>query len=168
LFFIFPIPSKSKKLEDKHMSEEKIYRISIRGELVEVNRELYLYFYRSRRRIDYYEHDIKTEVAIRDENGEITGYMPSKEDSLDRIIESGVDFCDGSESIEDLVIRKLMAERLKQCLLLLEPDERRLIDARYFEGKTEMGCAQICGVNQSTISRREAKILAKLKKMMEK
>ena len=150
------------------MSEEKIYRISIRGELVEVNRELYLYFYRSRRRIDYYEHDIKTEVAIRDENGEITGYMPSKEDSLDRIIESGVDFCDGSESIEDLVIRKLMAERLKQCLLLLEPDERRLIDARYFEGKTEMGCAQICGVNQSTISRREAKILAKLKKMMEK
>ena len=150
------------------MSEEKIYRISIRGELVEVDKELYLFFYRSRRRLNYYEHDIKTEVAIRDENGEITGYMPSKEDSLDRILESGADFCDDGESIEDLVIRKLMVEKLKQCLLLLEPDERRLIDARYFEGKTEMECAQMYDVNQSTISRRETKILAKLKSMMKK
>lgn len=149
------------------MSEEKIYRISIRGELVEVNRELYLYFYRSRRRIDYYEHDIKTEVTIRNENGEITGYVPSKEDSLDRIIESGTDFCDGSESIEDLVTRKLMAEKLKRCLLLLEPDERRLIDELFFNGKSERQLSAHTGIHNMTIHSRKRKILAKLRKLME-
>ena len=150
------------------MSEEKIYRISIRGELVEVDRDLYLYFYRSRRRIDYYEHDIKTEVAIRDENGEITGYMPSKEDSLDRILESGADFCDDGESIEDLVIRKLMAEKLQQCLLLLEPDERSLIDELFFNGKSERQLAAETGIPRMTICSRKYKILFKLRKLLEK
>jgi len=149
------------------MSEEKIYRISIRGELVEVDRDLYLYFYRSRRRIDYYEHDIKTEVAIRDENGEIIGYMPSKEDSLDRILESGADFCDDGESVEDLVIKKLMAEKLKQCLLLLEPDERRLIDELFFNGKSERQMSVQTGIHNMTIHSRKQKILAKLRKLME-
>lgn len=149
------------------MSEEKIYRISIRGELVEVDRELYLFFYRSRRRIDYYERDIKAEIAIRDENGEIIGYMPSKEDSLDRIMESGADFCDDSESIEDLVIRKLMTEKLKQCLLLLEPDERMLIDELFFNGKSERQLSAQTGMPQKTINDKKRRILQKLKKLME-
>ena len=149
------------------MSEEKIYRISIRGELVEVDRELYLYFYRSRRRIDYYEHDIKVEVPIRDEDGEIIGYIPSKEDSLDRIIESGADFCDDGESIEDLVIRKLMAEKLRQCLLLLEPDERELIDELFLNGKSERDLTTQTGIPQKTINDKKHRILRKLKKLME-
>ena len=149
------------------MSEEKIYRISIRGKLVEVDRELYLFFYRSRRRIDYYERDIKTEVPIRNESGGITGYMPSKEDSLDRIIESGVDLCDSSESIEDLVVKKLMAEKLTKCLLLLEPDEHSLIDELFFIGKSERQLAAQTGIHNMTIHSRKQKILAKLKKLME-
>ena len=150
------------------MSEEKIYRISIRGELIEVDRELYLYFYRSRRRIKYYEHDIKTEVAIRNENGEITGYMPSKEDSLDRILESGADFCDESESIEDIAIRHLMVDKLRQCLLLLDDNERWLIEALYFNDKSEAEAALVLGITQQAVSKRKRKILINLRNFMNK
>lgn len=85
------------------MSQEN-YRISVSGILIDVSKEQYHCYYRSKRRMRYYEQDIKTETPIRDKNGNIIGYAPSKEDSLERIIATGQDFADGQEYIEDIVI----------------------------------------------------------------
>lgn len=71
-----------------------------------------------------------------------------------------------SQSVEDLVVDKLMIEKLHSCINLLEPNEKDFIVALYFLNKTQEALAEEMGINQSNISRRTNKILEKLKKLM--
>ena len=52
---------------------------------------------------------------------------------------------------------------LEQLLDTLEPEERRLIYLRYVEEKTQSEVAKLLGTTQVQISRREKKLLAKLR-----
>ncbi len=52
---------------------------------------------------------------------------------------------------------------LKRVLLELTTEERQIIEARYFEGLTQVETASRIGTSQVNISRQEQRILAKLK-----
>ena len=52
---------------------------------------------------------------------------------------------------------------LKQVVGQLEPNDRKLIVLRYFSGKTQTQTAQILGLTQVQVSRREKKILTSLR-----
>lgn len=52
---------------------------------------------------------------------------------------------------------------LQQLLKLLEEQERRLIDLRYFKDKTQMETARELGLTQVQVSRMEKKILKKMR-----
>ena len=52
---------------------------------------------------------------------------------------------------------------LEQLLKLLEEQERRLIDLRYFRDKTQMETARELGLTQVQVSRMEKKILKKMR-----
>lgn len=53
---------------------------------------------------------------------------------------------------------------LKQMLSMLDEEEMKLIDLRYFKGKTQTEIAGIFGMSQVKISRMESKILKRLRK----
>ena len=55
---------------------------------------------------------------------------------------------------------------IHQLLDLLEEDERRLIQYRYFEEKTQTAAAELLGISQVQVSRLEKKILLKMRKNM--
>lgn len=55
---------------------------------------------------------------------------------------------------------------LEQCLALLSKEERALIDLRYKRNKTQTETGAILGLSQVQVSRREKKILEKLREMM--
>jgi len=152
------------------MSENKQLYIYANGQRVPVTEEVYLAYYRSIRRDRYYERDIKTENAVRDKDGNITGYNPAKEDSIDRLMEAGEDYTDENGSVEDIVFRVDMADRLYEVLDDLSKTERELIEALFFSsrgnGMTEREYAAIIGVPQKTINDRKKRILAKLKKIL--
>lgn len=149
---------------------EKLYHIKINGALVEVPKQLYLEYYRSKRRDKYYEHDIKIENAVRDKNGNIVGYRPSREDSLERLLEAGGDYRDDSESVEDTAILKLTAAALHEALRLLPDDERDFIETLFFSnggsGMSEREYARILGLSKTAIHARKEKVLRKLKKLL--
>ena len=64
--------------------------------------------------------------------------IPSREDSLDRLVdENAQQFSDEQESVESVVLHKLEVDRLHTALSLLTPEERALIQALFFEEKTE-------------------------------
>ena len=153
------------------MPENKQFFIRVRGQLVPVTEDLYLKYYRSKRRDRYYEHDIKIERAVYDQDGHITGYRPAKEDSLDRRMEAGEDFAEDCESTEDAVLRAIMAESLHGALDQLEQGERALIDALFFsnggEGMTEREYAAQFGVSKTALHSHKMKILAKLRGLLE-
>lgn len=55
---------------------------------------------------------------------------------------------------------------LRQCLERLSENDRNLIALRYFRGKTQSETAQIMGMSQVQVSRRERKILEELRLQM--
>jgi len=146
---------------------KKSYHINVNGTLVKVTEEQYLCYYRAKRRMRYFEHDIKTETPIRNKAGSIIGFAPSKEDSLDRILGTGVEFIDLRKSVEDIVIRKLMSEKLHEALDKLPNRERELIDALFFsnygDGMSMREYSSKTGFHFMTIHSRKVRILHNLR-----
>lgn len=153
------------------MSESKELFVRVTGTLVPVTQEIYLEYYRGERRMRYYERDIKTESAIRDKSGNITGYRPAKEDSLDRLLETGVDYADDSAGAEEIVMDNETVMELYNALNQLSVSERSLIDALFFSndgaGMNEREYAALSGVKQQSVNERKRRVLGKLKKLLE-
>ena len=153
------------------MTDNKQFCVRVDGQLVPVTEEVYLAYYRSERRMRYFERDIKTESAVRDRNGNITRYKLAKEDSLERLTEAGEDYADDGESVEDAVVRAMMSDKLHEVLGKLPDSDRELIDALFFsnsgDGITERECAAKLGISKTALHARKEKVLAKLRGLLE-
>lgn len=149
------------------MLENKKYPLKFCGKIYLVDKLLYDEYYRTQRKIKYFENDLKTERIIVDEVNQNVVFVPAREDSYDRLLDKGAHFSDDCENIEDIVVRTVMAERLSKALNMLAPDERQLIQAIFYERKSERNCALKCGISQPAIHKRKAQILDKLRKIIE-
>ena len=65
-----------------------------------------------------------------------------------------------TDSVEEEIGETLS---LKEVIDMLEPGDKQLITLRYFGGKTQMETAQMLGMTQVQVSRREKKILVMLR-----
>lgn len=77
--------------------------------------------------------------------------------------EDGGEFDLPSESRENSIIDRLA---LRQCLDELPDEDRDLLVLRYFRGKTQSETAQILGMTQVGVSRRERRLLDGLRKQL--
>lgn len=77
--------------------------------------------------------------------------------------EEGGEFDVPVESVENSLIDRLA---LRQCMEKLSDDDRTLIVLRYFRSKTQSETAQLMGMSQVQVSRRERKILNDLRLQM--
>ncbi|MCD7954808.1 MAG: SigB/SigF/SigG family RNA polymerase sigma factor [Lachnospiraceae bacterium] len=66
---------------------------------------------------------------------------------------------DGRDHNEDMLNKILLA----QLLELLEPDERKIIQMRYFDGMTQVQVAASLGMTQVQVSRTEKRILRRMR-----
>ncbi len=129
--------------------------IPIQGCLLEVAREQYTDFYRDKERWRYLQKlDTKNSLLSLD------GFMDDEGNALDFI-------ADKSADVEKAVIHAVMLDRLKTALPLLSDSEQALIQAIFFDGLTEREVGFRLGMTQSVINKRKAKILAKLRKIIE-
>ena len=108
-------------------------RIWIRGQFVEVTDEVYRAYMQGDRKMRYFENDLKTERFVLGKEGQVVQIIPSREDSLDRLVdENAQQFSDEQESVESVVLHKLEVDRLHTALSLLTPEERALIQGLYY------------------------------------
>lgn len=111
-------------------------KIWVRGQFVEVTDEVYTAYMRGDRKMRYFEADLKSERPVYGSNGEIKQVLPSREDSLDRLMEENArQFAAAAESVEDVVIRKLAVDKLHTALMQLTREERDFISALFFDEK---------------------------------
>jgi len=148
------------------MERSKHY-IRVNETLVEVTQEQYLCYYRGKRRMRYFEHDIKAETPIRDADGKIIGYTPAKEDSLERMMGIGMDFSEEQELLEDEVIRRVSSNAVHSALAKLSAQERELIEMLFFDEISERQAAAILGISQKGVNKRKHRALEALKKFIE-
>lgn len=143
-------------------------RIWVRGQYVEVTDEVYAAYMQSDRKMRYFENDLKTERFVLGEDGQVVQIIPSREDSLDRLMdENAQQFSDDVESVENTVLHKLEVDKLHTAIAMLTPEEQALIHALFFEEKTERQYAEELGVYRNAVHVRKMKVLKKLKSLLE-
>jgi len=120
------------------------------------------------RKLQYQEYDLKTERFVLDETKQVAFFIPSREDSLERLMGAEVQFVDPDTNVEEEAIRKLMVQKLRESLSLLTAEEYELILALFFENKTEREYAENLGVYHNAIHKKKLRILQKLKIILEK
>ena len=123
--------------------------IPIQGCLLEVVREQYTDFYRDKERWRYLQKlDTKNRLLSLD------GFTDSEGNPLDFITDEAVDIA-------------VMVDRLKAALPLLSDSEQELIQAIFFDGLSEREVGARLGITQSVVNKRKARILIKLRKIIE-
>lgn len=146
----------------------KSQKIWINGKQIEVSPEVHDLYIKSGRKNRYFTDDLKTEKVIVNQDKEMVTFIPSREDSFDRLMdENKVQFVDESEDVEDKALKNLMIEKLLKLLKELDSDEWGIIDAIYYKGKSEREFSAETGIPQKTVNYRKRKILAKLRKLLE-
>ncbi|PKM67307.1 MAG: sigma-70 family RNA polymerase sigma factor [Firmicutes bacterium HGW-Firmicutes-2] len=120
------------------------------------------------RKLQYQSYDLKAEKFLMDEEKQQAIFIPSREDSLERLMEAEVQFVDQDTNVEDDAIQKMMIQKLRYSLELLTAEEYELILALFFEGQTEREYAHNKGVYHNAIHKKKLRILEKLKNFLEK
>ena len=141
------------ELSDKSYAE-KIF-LPLYGMLMEVTAETYKAYYKDKRRQKYI-----------DERSLLNGDVSY--DALDTDETLGAEvFADKKTDVEAAVINKMTVAELRKAFLLLSPDEKKLLIEHFFDEKSQVELSKQYGVNQSSISRKINRIIAKLKKFLE-
>lgn len=130
------------------MAEKKKHLIKVQDQLVPVNEEVYLTYYRMKRREIYLEE--------RDTANGVFYYS-----ALDAEGTNGEDVIPDRSSppVEDLVMDKLITEKLHRCLAQLAKEEQELIFTLFFQNKSEHQLAADTGIPRMTLHDRKVKIL---------
>ena len=129
--------------------------IPVQGCLLEVVWEQYADFYKDKERWRYLKK-LDTNHSLLS----LEGFTDSEGNALDFIIDETVD-------VAETVVRAVMVDRLKVALPLLSDGEQALVKAIFFEELSEREVGLRLGITQSVVNKRKAKILAKLRTIIE-
>ena len=141
--------------KDNDLSYESRFFIPVQGYLLEVDQRHYEDFYRVKEREKY----------LRKLNAK---YGLLSIEAFDTEDDNGTDYIQAeTEDVAETVAHLLLLDKLRLIVSILPDDEKELIMAHFYNGKSQTKLAEEYGVNQSNISRRISKILDKIKKLLE-
>lgn len=133
--------------------QKKELYIRVNDQLVEVTQEVYLTFYRMARRERF--------VVEKDRRAGVVLYSDLDTDEL-----VGEDVLpDYSHNVEEEAIANVMYRKLHDYLAHLPEQDRKLLQAIYFDDLTERQVGQRLGMAQKTVNDRKHKALKKLRTM---
>lgn len=137
------------------MAGKDVYYIKIRGALVQVTEDVYLEYFRTRRR--WYAQ------GERDTYNNVVSYnaMDNEEMLGEEMI-----FDVASPSVEDLALDELLRKKLHDCLAELSKPDQEMLQALYFDGLSERQLAQRLGIHHMTVHNQKVRLLGRLREMM--
>lgn len=143
----------SRRETDKEYQRKRF--IALHGMIMEVSVKDYIAFYRARRREKYL-----AEAAA--ERGDVSY------DALTTDEFNGEDIlADPGKDIAEALAWQATLDKLRLVISILPEDEKELIKAHFYKNKTQTEIAEQLGISQQAVSKRIAKICAKIKKLLE-
>lgn len=144
-----------------HPNYQKLYPgVELTPEVMEILKQ-------SDRKQEYMEVDLKSETFLQDQNARIARFIPSREDSYDRLCDEEMIGFPSSEVLpEDEAIHNDELERLRKARAILQPDEQALLKALFDDGLSEREYAKQLGISQKAVNKRWHKVRSILKKEM--
>ena len=144
----------------KNQEERSNYYLYINGQAVPVSEQVYRAYQHYERKEEYFSYDLKTEKFQK----ETATFLPSREDSFERLLEQDKQFAASGVSVEEQAVSSVWLEELLQCL---SADERVILHKLYFEDKSERNVSIELGISKTALHHRKVKLLQKLKKLLE-
>ena len=114
----------------KYQEERANYYLYIDGQAVPVSEEIYRVYQHYERKEEYFSYDLKREKFQK----ETASFLPSREDSYERLLEKDRQFAASGQSVEKMVVSSVW---LEEILSLLTDEERQIIEQLYIFGHTE-------------------------------
>lgn len=143
-------------------------RINYRDKFPDLSDEIINELQKSDRKMEYQQYDLKVNRYKIDCDKKTVTYIPSREDSYDRLLDEDKQFYAETESVEDIAVNTLMIERMMTCIKALSMEEQSLIYELFFQGKSEHQLSRETGIPRMTLHDRKIKILEKLRNLLEK
>jgi len=134
----------------------------------EANKEVIDVLRRTERKMQYQEYDLKMEQVIVDQQKQTVTVRPSREISLERMLESGEMVWKEYPDVESLVLENIMRTQLYDAIDSLTAEEQYLIIQIFFLERKERELASELGISQKAVNKRKGKILKKLRHFFEK
>jgi len=138
------------------MAEEKQYYLKVKGIQVNVSEEVFRESERFRRKERTQKEAGRTHALLY-----IDSFDTESLTGMERLYDPTV------PSTEDLVLKRMDIEKLSIALKALPQEEFEVIQAIFFEGKSERRFSREAGIPQRTINYRKHKALGKLRKILE-
>ena len=150
---ITPAEHEFRKEADAGYREKKF--IGLHSMIMEVSEKEYIGFYRNKRRQKYLDEQ-------RRDNGDVSyDALNSDEFNGEEILIAELpDVC-------DTLVHQQLLDKLRKTVDALPEDEKALIVAHFYDEVLQTELAERYGVSQQAISKKIAKIRAKLKKLLE-
>ena len=124
------------------------------------NREERANYRHYERKEEYFSYDLKTEKFQK----ETATFLPSKEDSYERLLEKDRQFAASGVSVEEQAVSSVWLAALLQRL---SEDEKEILYKIYFEEKSERIVSAEMGISKTALHQRKVKLLQKLKNYLE-
>lgn len=106
----------------------KLYRIPDYKKLYpDASEEVIAVLKTTERKMQYQEYDLKREQTIVSQKDHTVTAIPSREDSYERLLEQQMQFREDTESVEEIVLRRLQYVQLHKAISRLSADEQKLI-----------------------------------------
>ena len=126
------------------------------GCLIETEQTHYVEFYRDKERWRYLKKlDADNSLLS------LEAFESDDDNSIEFIADEAV-------NVAEAVVHRMMLDKLRSALATLSDDEQKLVNAIFFQELSEREWSSISGIPQKTINDRKRRILAKLKKLLEK
>ena len=144
--------------------QDKDFYLYVDGVRVKVSEEIYLEWRRSEDRERYFMKTLKQGRVIVDGENMSVKYIPSREVSYEEYLDAQTDTASPDGSMDDLMVKAQLMEKLEDALHILTEKEMELIQELFFLEKSEREAAGLFHVSQNTIHYRKNRVLEKLKK----
>ena len=144
----------------KNCEERANYYLYIDGQAVPVSEQVYRAYQHYERKEEYFFYDLKTEKFQK----ETATFLPSREDSYERLLEKDRQFAASGVSVEEQAVSSVWLAALLQRL---SEDEKEILYKIYFEEKSERIVSAEMGISKTALHQRKVKLLQKLKNYLE-
>ena len=146
-------------------SDSKKYYIVVNGERVPVSEQVYRAYHHYQRKEEYFTYDLKAERFICDFGSQTAFFVPSREDSYERLLDLEQQFAADGIPLDEQVAD---SDWMDTLLDVLDPKERHIIRGIFIEQRTEQDLGTELHVSQNTVHYWKKKALKKLRKILEK
>ena len=132
------------------------------GKRVPVSEKVYAAYWQYTNREDYFMRQLKEERFRYDPERQTAEFLPSREDSLDRLMEEGEEFALDQHPVEDQVINSTLVHEMFEGA---SDNEKDIIMQTYVLGESDDRASQILCVPKTTYESRRKSLLERLKRL---